>query len=96
MKIKRLLELHSQKQLNEKINVQAIQKEIDSIVTSLQGADKGLYNIATALQQNNMYEVRKDILTFISSINDMYEYLVVGLMTKINPPKEEPTEEKGK
>lgn len=51
-------------------------------------------NIATSLQENKIFDARKDILAFIANINDMYEYLFVSLMEKINPPEEAEGKEK--
>ena len=81
--------------MNENIDVA---KDSSTAIKALNTVDTALYAIADTLQQNGMYDVRKDILSFILNINDIYEYLANELDFKVNPPSEseQPDEAKSK
>lgn len=74
---------------NEKIDDNKLKKLIDDCVKSMNDADSVLRDIASLLQSDQRFDVRKDILSFLININDMSQYLVTELQNKINPPVED-------
>lgn len=90
MSVTNLLKNLNQKSIfNEKIDDAKLKKLIDDSVKSMNDADSTLRDIASLLQSDQRFDVRKDILSFLININDMSQYLVTELQNKINPPVED-------